>query len=222
MKIIITEKQLSKLIQSPSRNRVILLNEIDIKNKTIINVDIQPEYENYITFRLSNWINFLNQNGDNNQIVFLYNGYESLGMIDESTYKMWLMDMGIDENITYNATFYDKGYAFFRYCMDNSIDEDNIADLVKYMVKHHINDSRDFDEEMWDNYMAETNHDQNDVKQLLHNADDMIYIPDLMDFLTRYRNIVLLGGGMNECLKEVEIALMALDKPYNKISELIY
>jgi hypothetical protein len=35
-----------------------------------------------------------------------------------------------------------------------------------------------------------------------------------MDFLKRYNNIVLSGGGINECLKEVEIALKALKKPY--------
>lgn len=144
-------------------------------------------------------------------------------MIDEYSFKNWLVELGIDEDIVFNeATFYDKGYAFFRYCMDSGIDEENIVDLVKYMIKHNIYDSRMIDEDMWDNYMEETNHDQQDVRDLLENAGDMINIPDLMDFLKRYSNIVLTGGGINECLKEVEIALLSLDKNYNTLSQFIY
>ena len=199
-----------------------LMTETTVQGKTIINVDIQPEYENYISFDLDKWVNFLNENGNNNRIVFLYNGADTLGMISEGSYQDWLMELGVDEDVVYNATFYDKGYAFFRYCMDSSIDEDNIVDLVKYMLKHNINDSRDIDKEMWNNYMEETGHNQQDVRDLLEPADDMINIPDLMDFLKNYSNIVLTGGGINECLKEVEIALLALDKTFNTLSEFVY
>lgn len=199
-----------------------LITENRFQGKTIINVDIQPEYQNYITFNLDNWVDFINNNSEINKIIFLYNGADTLGMIDEYSYKEWLLELGVDEDVLYNATFYDKGYAFFRYCMDNSIDEDNIADLVKYMVKHNITDSRDIDEEMWDNYMIETNHTQQDVRDLLENAGDMISIPDLMDFLDNYSNIILTGGGINECLKEVEIALLSLDRDYYTLSEFVY
>lgn len=199
-----------------------LITENIVQGKTIINVDIQPEYEKYISFDLYKWVNFINQNAADNDIVFLYNGAETLGMIDEYSFKEWLIELGIDEEIIYGATFYDKGYAFFRYCMDNSIDEDNIVDLVKYMISQDINDSRDIDEDMWNNYMEETNHNQQDVRDLLENADDMINIPDLMDFLKNYTNIILTGGGINECLKEVEIALLSLDKDYNSLSEFVY
>lgn len=199
-----------------------LITETEFSSKTIINVDIQPEYKNWITFNINNWVDFINQNGEQNNIVFLYNGADTIGMIEEYEFQNWLIELGIDENIIENATFYDKGYAFFRYCMDNSIDEDNIVDLVKYMVRHDITDSRDIDNEMWNNFMTETNHTVQDVRELLENADDMINIPDLMDFLSNYSNIVLTGGGINECLKEVEIALLALDKPYNILSHFTY
>lgn len=210
--------------KSTNRKNSILIAESKFQGKTIINVDIQPEYENYIKrkFKLLEWAKFINQNAKSNNIIFLYNGKDTLDMIDEYSYKEWLMDTGIDEEIVENAIFYDKGYAFFRYCMDNSIDESSIVDLVKYMVKHNITDSREIDEEMWDSYMKETKHTQQDVRDLLENADDMINIPDLMDFLQEYSNIVLTGGGINECLKEVEIALLSLDKKYNALSKFIY
>jgi len=51
----------------------------------------------------------------------------------------------------------------------------------------------------------------------------MINIPDLMDFLKKYgTKIILCGGGIRECLKEVEIALMALDKNYNILTKYTY
>ena len=199
-----------------------LIKEEYLQGKTIINVDIQPEYKNYISFNLNNWIQFLNENASNNRIIFLYNGYDTLGMVSENEYKNFLIDLGLDEDVLDNARFYDKGYAFFRYCMDSSIDEDNIVDLVKFMIDNNINDSRDIDEDMWNEYMQQTNHTQQDVRELLENAGDMINIPDLMDFLKNYSNIVLLGGGVNECLKEVEIALLALNKNFNVLRQFTY
>ncbi len=210
-----------KLLEFFSINKN-LIKESNFNNKTIINVDIQPEYKYYIGFNLKDWASFLNENSEKNQIIFLYNGYETLGMITEYEYKNWLYDLKIDEYVIDNAIFYDKGYAFFRYCMDNDIYEENIVSLVKFMIRHNMNDSRDIDEEMWDSYMSETNHNTQDVRDLLESSSDMINIPDLMDFLDNYSNIVLLGGGLNECLKEVEIALMSLDKEYQIIRKYTY
>ena len=90
------------------------------------------------------------------------------------------------------------------------------------LVKTSCDGSREIDNDMWEAYMQETNHDQEDVRELLENADDMISIPDLMDFISQYDNIVLTGGGINECLKEVEIALLALNKPFNTLSKFTY
>ena len=197
------------------------LTEATLNGKTIINVDIQPEYQSAISF-IDEWVNFINESDENNRIVFLYNGQDTLGMVSESDYINWLFDLGIDEDVLNNATFYDKGYAFFRYCIDNSIDEDAIVDLVKYMLTNDITDSRDIDEDMWNDFMNTTDHSRQDVRDLLENAYDLINIPDLMDFLQNKNNITLTGGGINQCLKEVEIALLALDKPYSIISEFTY
>jgi hypothetical protein len=198
------------------------INESLVTGKTIINVDIQPEYEDYISFDINEWVRFINKSAKTNRIIFLFNGEDTLGMVSQHDYYYWLNKLGIKNSVLDNATFYDKGYAFFRYCMDNSIDEQNIADFVRFMIKHDINDSRDMDEHMWFAFMEETNHTISDVKELLENSDDMINIPDLVDFIQNYDNIVLTGGGVNECLKEVEIALLAIDKPFNILHEFTY
>ena len=199
-----------------------LITESKLEYKTIINVDIQPEYKEYVTFNLYQWAKFINKKSKSNDIVFLYNGRDTLGMVSENDYKMWLMELGIKNRVIEDAMFYDKGYAFFRTCMDEGIDDDAIVDLVKYMIRHNINDSRDINEEMWNDFMEETNHSRQDVRDLLEEAGDMINIPDLMDFLSRYKNIVLTGGGVAECLKEVEIALMSLDRKYEVLRKYTY
>ncbi|MCK4796430.1 MAG: hypothetical protein KAT05_03560, partial [Spirochaetes bacterium] len=134
-----------------------------------------------------------------------------------------LVENGFDEDNIYSCRYYDKGYAFFRYCMDEGIEEDDIVALVKFMVANNINDTRNLTEEMWEQFVLSSNIDRQEVRDLMENADDMINIPDLMDYLRNYGGaLVLTGGGINECLKEVEIALMALDKSYNVLTQFTY
>jgi hypothetical protein len=129
----IIRKIVTEEINSVFKSKRIINEANNLAGKSIINVDIQPEYKSYVTFNINSWVDFINTNANNNRIIFLYNGADTLGMIDESSYINWLLDLGIDEDVLNNSIFYDKGYAFFRYCMDNSIDESNIADLVRYM-----------------------------------------------------------------------------------------
>lgn len=190
----------------------------------LISVDIQPEYKQAISFNLNIFTDYLNKQYESlNSLTFLYNGYDTLGMITENEYINWLFDNGLDEEVINNSKFYDKGYAFFRYCIDESIDEDEIVDLVKYMNNNGINDSREIDEDMWTSFMNEFDYDNSSVRELLEFADDAVNIPDLMGYLTNFNSkIMLCGGGVNECLKEVEIALKALNKNYNVLSKFLY
>jgi hypothetical protein len=190
--------------------------------KNLIVVDIQPEYENYINKQNSSFIeDFVDYvNGTSKNVVFLYNGYDTLGMVEEHDYQDWLIDKGVDESVIENATFYDKGYAFFRYCMDFGGDENDIASLVKMMYEKGVNDSRDLDDDFWIDYINENGSSK--LQTLLQNADDCISIPDLMDFIKDYENITLCGGGINECLKEVEISLKALGKKFTILEEYTY
>ena len=214
-----------KYIREQEYNQILQKSGVSLlTNANLMSVDIQPEYESGFSFDPYSFGNMINENyEDLASLTFLFNGPE-LDMISEDEYKHWLWEnCGVDENIVYSARFYDKSYAFFRYCMDEGIDDDDIADLIKFMMRHDINDSRDIDEEMWLAFMQEYNHDQSDVRDLLEYSDDMIHIPDLMEFLRSYnQNIVLCGGGLQECLKEVEIALMALDKPYRLYTPFCY
>lgn len=185
------------------------------KGSTIISVDIQPEYKNNISFDLFRFANYINTAYENNNlIIFLYNGEDTLGMISESEYMFWLEEIGVDMDVIDNSIFYDKGYTFFRYCIDSNIEDDDIALLVKYMYENNINDSRDINwKTLVDDYI-EKDYNYKEIKELLEYSDDIISIPELMGFLENYNNITLIGGSQYQCLKEVEIALEALNKNY--------
>jgi hypothetical protein len=198
---------------------VIKESRLSISNKTIICVDIQPEYQSHFTFQVKEWTSFLNRASKTNNIVLLYNGPD-LGMVSEDSYRFWLHENGVKEELAYSIQMIDKGYAFFRYCMDSGINEDATVDLVRFMRANSINDSRDIDQEMWDAFIEQYPHD--DIRELLEHAGDMISIPDLMDQLAPLSDIMLTGGGVNECLKEVEIALKALGKAYGTIDQFVY
>ena len=195
-----------------------------VQGANFISVDIQPEYQNGFGFRIEEYLDFLNKKIEvMNSLTFLYNGSDTVGGVSENEYKYWLVENGFEEQNLDYAKFYDKGYAFFRYCMDEGIDEDDVVKLVQYMIKNNINDSRDIDAEMWNDFMKETGVDQSDVRDLLESAGDMINIPELMDYLSGFGGrIMLTGGGINECLREVEIALMALNKNYNILTKYTY
>jgi hypothetical protein len=201
-----------------------LLSENSLQGKTLLSVDIQPLYEKYFGFRATDYCSFLNENYDAmNQLVFLYNGADTIGGMDEGDYKHWLMENGLEEVIIDQAKFHDKGYAFFRYCMDKGVDVDTTANFVRFMYENGVNDSRDMTRDLWASYLRlHRKLDKTEVYDLLKKSDDCVHIPDLMNFLKRYNNIVLTGGGVDECLKEVIIALKALGKQYETLKQFTY
>jgi len=194
-----------------------------INNANLIVVDVQPAYENGFNFDMFEFTQFLNESNSNlSSLTFLFNGPD-LGFPDEHELKYWFEENGLDQDISYSADWYDKGYAFFRFCMDSGIDEDDIADLVKYMIKTGINDSRDLEKINWNEFMQMYDHSKEEIRELLEFSDDVLYIPDLMDYLKRFSgNIVMCGGGMYECLREVEIGFKALDKDYRLLTKYVY
>lgn len=193
----------------------------DYQGKDLLVVDIQPEYEDGFSYWFQDFIKFINKNYNKfNNLVFYYNGDETVGSMNKQEYAWWWVENGLDEEVIDYAKFYDKGYAFFRNCMDNGGGDEDIANLVRMMIQHNVNDSRDLDEGFWDDYVNE--YGAEDIREILEMSEDCINIPELMDDLRHYNNILICGGGENECLKEVNIALEVLNKPYQILNKFIY
>ena len=193
----------------------------NLRGSNLISVDIQPEYENYMGWQPYEFMQYLNEVFDNlGSLTFLYNGADTLGMVSEGEYMQWLVEQGFEEQNLNYTRFYDKGYAFFRYCMDEGMEEENLVALIQYMDANGVSDSRMIN---WDDFMTHYGVEESEARDMLEYSDDCISVPDLMEYLQNYGGkLVLCGGGINECLKEVELALMALSKPYNVLTQWTY
>jgi hypothetical protein len=185
-------------------------------------VDIQPEYEKNMGFKIHEFCSWLNKNASKySNVVLFWNGPE-LGMSDLHDIQMWYLENGLKESVLQNITWQDKAYAFFRYCMDSGIDEDDIVKLVQFMKSHDINDSRELeDKNLWDEWIAQNG--SKDVRELMEFSGDCLTIPDLMDQIKGYgKKVYVLGGGQDECLKEIEIAMKANGQEPERISQWVY
>ena len=182
-------------------------------------VDIQPEYMSAITF-LGDWIKYLNENASSKRIIILYNGADTVGGPTEDEYINWLLENGLEEEIVYELEFFDKGYAFFRTPMDSGVDFDEILIVLKFMVENDYNDVRDITDEEWVHLKNE--HNLDNIHENIIDNDGGLYIPDVMEYLDQLNNITLMGGGVDECLAEIELVLQLLDKPYHLNKRFIY
>jgi hypothetical protein len=192
------------------------------ENYHLLVVDIQEEYMIHLGDFPLNFTEFLNNNINNfSSINLLYNGAETMDGPSESEYKFWLIENGLEEDNILSLDFYDKGYAFLRTCMDSGIDEEQIIDVVKYMYKENITDSRDINVEALKDYLGGS---YDEIIEFISKKEDNIWIPELMGELEWYigKKLLVTGGGVDECLKEVELCLKALDIDYEILDEFTF
>lgn len=208
------------------------LNEalIQYKNENIVCVDIQSQYVPSMKFKISEFGNFINQNAFDNRIFLLYNG-EDLAMTDEDSYKEWLVsECGVRDEAIDNIVFYEKNYGFFRVCLDEGIEEDDLVIIGRYMYQNNINDSRFLEENDITNLrklFAEHNGRTESLEKFIAIAieeEEPFIIPELLEFLDgqNLNNIQLTGGHRGECLAEVQLAIKILGISFKPIIEFQY
>jgi hypothetical protein len=193
----------------------------------LVIVDIQPEYESNITFDIVDFVRWAFVEQEFNSITYLYNGPD-LGMSSAEQVIEWLTDKYLEETDDYEAIetivydvgradWFDKGYGFFRDVMDAGY-EDEIVDIGKFMLKHDINDSRDIDLE---ELVVETDIGEHLLEEL---ESELVFMgmPDVVDVLKNLRKPLLVGGGLQECLREVQLIYEILDIPYETYSPFTY
>lgn len=182
-------------------------------NKVLVVVDIQPDYFPY--FKNLNFKELKKYITSFEKVFFLYNGEKTVGELSKAEYYFWLLDtLKLEERFLDKATFLDKGYGFFRSFMDLGISENDLINLGKYMYKNNINDTR-----LLDTIPIEIE-DPEKLKELMET--DSLSIPDFIDHLNYREDIVLIGGGVNECLKEVAYCFDIINKRYQINSKFTY
>jgi len=182
------------------------------RRNDVIVVDVQPSYKSYIDFSMLEFCEFLN--GCNN-ILYFYNGME-LCLDNESQVRRFLYENGFDKWKMKDIQFVDKTYGFLRGWMDMGIDVGIIKKAIRYMMSKRENDSRDIPYEEWLSVIP----DLGDYEGI---DSEPIYLPSFsMAQLKSFQGSYLVGGGRNECLKEVEILLSTFNIHVIKVERFIY
>ncbi len=179
--------------------------------KRVIVVDVQPTYDSYSRkhFDTEELCQYLNRFPD---ILFLYNGRDT-GMTGDTEWDLraYYEENGLDLDGK-TIKFVDKGYGYLRDLMDAGVEERDLIKLIRYMLAHRINDSREIDSEVYVEIIPD--HDQEDY---------MASIPDVsLKLLKEWSNSYIVGGGRTECLKEVQILMNALNIRYKVVAKFVY
>ena len=172
--------------------------------------DIQPQYSKFIDFSISDFIKYLEQQDD---ILFFYVGRENSGIGNDTKYDVidWLVDNELPLEVIDRITFIEKGYGFFRQFMDSYYDDDKLIELVKYMIDNKLNDSRELEDVEKIEYFE------------LLDTPENIYMPDFdKRDINCYEGAELIGGGFNECLKELRTYFEALNFKYKLNMDYVY
>ena len=188
-----------------------------ISGSKLIVVNIQPAFEKYFkNFKLKFLEDLVNYKG---KVLYLYNGPDLGYSDDEFQIEQWIREETGEWDIDLShIEFVEKGYGFFRDAMDQGYDEDDIAKLVSWMLKHKKYDSRDIDDDVLPTIID----DENFVQEL-QDENISVGIPGFdLKVLKRYSGASICGGGKEECLAEVLILLDAMNIKTKQINKYIY
>lgn len=189
------------------------------KNHPVIIVDVQPEYCNYgsnesICYDIMRFVS--KQTGK--KLMFVNaeeTGVSVDTIVDIRNYWDEYLDYEMDWD---NIEIVDKGYGHFRSWMDNGISDATIIKVIRTMYQQRVNDSRDIFE---DNEEALIEIVGDEFQDWM--IDDPILVGwAAVDKLKEFNGAYIVGGGRNECLREVELLMNAFNISYKRIDSLVY
>ena len=214
-------------------------------NTPVIVVDVQPEYsgihdgdENPVFEEIIRFVN--RQTGP----VLMFVNAEDAGMSGDTVADIKLYwehtiqppqdedDWDEDDErqpdspplINWNRfTIVDKGYGWLRPPMDQGVKPAVIIRVIREMYRQRVADSRHL-------FGGEDDPAYRESMERLVGAQDLeIFLTDpiytewtSIAQLKRFSGAYIVGGGRNECLREVELLMNAFNIPYKRIDKLVY
>lgn len=193
------------------------VNELITESKShpVIVVDVQPAYASFSPKICDKIIQFVcSQTGS----VLMYVNAEQDGLTDDSipTIKEYWEESFYDSEIDWSRfTIIDKGYGYFRSFMDQGVSDHLIIKLIRTLYSRKLNDSRELNEsELQEIFNSEYEDWMLDEPFIIN----WISVSQLKQFAGAY----IVGGGRNECLREVELLMNAFNIKYKRIDKLVY
>lgn len=189
-------------------------------NPFLMVIDIQPSYHPGSHHVVPDIIEKLNNTKQ--QIIYFFVGKE-FDLDSKEDVIFYLLENGLDENKINEIKFMEKTYGYYRAWMDSGVPEDVIVRAIQIMDKESIQDCRDFSDDHWSFILAE-NKDYLDKYTLEDNPIHSLSLDIDVNFLKlpEINNVELIGGGRQECLKELELYLKAIGKSFVVNEKLCY
>lgn len=209
---------------------------IEGRNHPVICVDVQPEYcgigdgdESPVCVDIIDFV-AIRQTGP----VLMFVNAEDMGQTGdtiasiqeywEDTVRELANDHENERPINWQRfQIVDKGYGYLRSWMDRQDSPADIIKTIREMYRQRVSDSRElFGGELSPQY-------EESMRNLLGNTfrewdldDPLIVNWTSIAQLKRFSGAYIVGGGRNECLREVELLMNAFNIPYKRIDSLVY
>jgi len=200
-------------------------------NTNLLIIDVQPEYQNYANNILPGVQQMIQK--ANGKIVIVYNDFGGGDTPDQvlnylaghdEEYDGYVYDDEEDDYIPaeqtpleqklQNAQFIQKEFGFLRGYMDSGVDNHIIIEIIRAMYNQKQNDSRDLNPELL----------SDDAQEVLENNSDSIFVQDWVPIhlLHSLQPFYMMGGGRDQCLREIELVCHAFNIKFKRIDSLIY
>lgn len=199
---------------------------IEGRNHPVICVDVQPEYcgDDSICEKIIKFV-AVQQTGP----VLMFVNAEEQGLTGDTITSVREYWEDTVREITNNYDneqpidwrrfqIVDKGYGYFRSWMDQGVSPAAIIRVIRAMYRHRISDSGEFEDidPMLLPTLVGTEWDQ-----WMYHDSISVYWTSVAQ-LKRFSGAYIVGGGLNECLREVELLMNAFNIRYKRINSLVY
>ena len=99
--------------------------------------------------------------------------------------------------------------------MDNGADIGFIKKAIRFMMDNRVNDSRDIESDKWEEEFPDDWEGDFEF--------DSIYLPEISPkTLKQWNGGYIVGGGKNECLKEVQLWMSVFNIKAKEVKKFIY
>jgi hypothetical protein len=213
-------------------------------NTTLVVVDIQQGHEVSWSLITESLYDYLSQF---NTIIWFFNDSD-MGYEDTESNIGYFIKMKLEEHGFYNddgysvidkINFVGKQYGYIRGAMDQHSDSDDLVDLLAFMKKNDYYSTYDV-VELYEEYESDINDDDSlseddcikmfcnkykidvDLFMIVFEGDHMSINEEISDALSRVNKCSIIGGGVNECLLEVEILMEAIGVKYKRNNKYTY
>jgi hypothetical protein len=190
---------------------------IEGRNHPVIVVDVQPEYcgDNRVCQKVIQFVH--NQTGP----VLMFVNAEEMGLTGDTVQSIKEFWEDFSPDIDWRRfEIVDKGYGYLRSWMDHGIEESTIVATIRELYNQKISDTRDL---QFPASNRRTPHQTLIMGALEEMNDDPLIVNWIsISQLKRYSGSYIMGGGRNECLREVELLMNAFNIKYKRIDKLVY